>query len=136
MEEGVQAPHVSVAVPKSNFEEMQNDIKTMKQQIQDLIDLPENTGLLEAIRSMEEDKTPLVDMFQILSLTRRIDGVETGMSKLASMMEDLARTTAGNGVSNRCSCKKFCWKVSNKSRMKNLRNRILVVRNGKECRSE
>lgn len=94
-EEGVQAPHVTVAVPKSNFEEMQSDIKTMKQQIQDLVDLPENTGLIEAIRSMEEDKTPLVDMFQILSLTRRIDGVETGLSKLASMMEDLARATTG-----------------------------------------
>lgn len=95
-EEGVQAPHVSVAVPKANFEEMMNDIKTMKQQIQDLIDLPENTGLIEALRTAEEDKTPLVDMFQILSLTKRIDGVETGMSKLASMMEDLAKATAGN----------------------------------------
>lgn len=95
-EEGVQAPHVSVAVPKANFEEMMNDIKTMKQQIQDLIDLPENTGLIEALRTAEEDKSPLVDMFQILSLTKRIDGVETGMSKLASMMEDLAKATAGN----------------------------------------
>lgn len=85
---------MSVAVPKSNFEEMQNDIKVLKQQIQDLIDLPENTGLIEALRTSEEDKTPLVDMFQILSLTKRIDGVETGLSKLASMMEDLAKTTA------------------------------------------
>lgn len=85
-------------MPKANFEEMQMEIKTMKQQIQDLTELPENTGLLDALRSMEmeEDKSPLVDMFQILSLTKRIDGVEMGISKLASMMEDLAKATSGN----------------------------------------
>lgn len=65
----------------------------MKCQIQELVDLPANTGLLQAIRSMEEDKTPILDMFQILSLTKRIDGAEAGMAKLASMMEDLARNT-------------------------------------------
>lgn len=78
---------------------MQKEMKIMKQQIQDLMELPENSGLIEALRSAEDDRSPLVDMFQILSLTKRIDGVETAISKLASMMEDIARTTAGNDCS-------------------------------------
>lgn len=127
-EEGVQTPHVSVAIPKSNFEDMQNEIKTMKQKIQDLVELPETTGLIEALRTAEEDKSPLVDMFQILSLTKRLDGVELSLGKLASMMEDLARTTTGNNI----IIILIFFNISSKPKKlkrRNLKSWILVVKN-------
>lgn len=49
-EEGVSTPHISVAVPKSLFDGVQEDIKNLKDQVQELIDLPGNMGLLEAMR--------------------------------------------------------------------------------------
>lgn len=56
------------------------------------MELPANSGLIEAVRATGEDKSsPVLDMFQILNLTKRLDAAETGINKLASMIEDLAR---------------------------------------------
>lgn len=50
IEGGENAPQVSVALPKEVFAEVKKDIADMKQQIQDLVDLPNNMGLMDAVR--------------------------------------------------------------------------------------
>lgn len=50
IEGGANAPQVSVSLPKAVFAEVQKDISDMKAQIQDLIDLPNNMGLIDAVR--------------------------------------------------------------------------------------
>lgn len=49
-EEGISTPHVSVAVPKSLIDDLQDDMKNMKDQIKELTELPANSGLIDAVR--------------------------------------------------------------------------------------
>ncbi|XP_025833108.1 uncharacterized protein LOC108734577 isoform X2 [Agrilus planipennis] len=94
-EEGIDTPHLTVAVDRNFFENIERDVGVMKLQIKELTDLPSNQGLMEALQS--EKTTPVLDMFQILNLKKRVDGVEVGINKLGSIFEDLAK---GGTLSN------------------------------------
>lgn len=43
-------PHVTVSVPKSVIDEMEEQIQAMKEQIRELVELPANSGLIDAVR--------------------------------------------------------------------------------------
>lgn len=49
-EEGISTPHVSVAVPKALIDDLQEEMKNMQEQIKELIELPANSGLIDAVR--------------------------------------------------------------------------------------
>ncbi|KAF2896223.1 hypothetical protein ILUMI_09953 [Ignelater luminosus] len=99
--DGATTPHVSVALSRVHFDNMEEEIEKLKEDIQELKELPANMGLIEALRNSSVDKSsPVLDMFQILTLSKRIDATETGIGKLASMVEDLAREASGGGLTS------------------------------------
>ncbi|XP_060523196.1 uncharacterized protein LOC132700092 [Cylas formicarius] len=89
-------PKFTIALTREHLCKLQADIKTLQQQVQELIELPANIGLIEALRADSADKaSPVLDMFQILNLAKRLDAMEVAMSKMASMIEYLAREQDG-----------------------------------------
>ncbi|KAK4874929.1 hypothetical protein RN001_014289 [Aquatica leii] len=88
--------HVSVALSKVHFENLEDEIEKLKEDIKELKELPANVDLISAIRSA--NPSPVLDMFQILTLTKRIEASEEAVSKLASMIEDLAREQMTGGL--------------------------------------
>ncbi|CAH1376337.1 unnamed protein product [Tenebrio molitor] len=84
-------PQYSIAVSKVTFDDLQNDVDTLKGQIKELTELPGNMGLIEATR---KQSGPILDMFHILNLTKRMDANETAVEKMGSLIEDLAQQEA------------------------------------------
>ncbi|XP_050299473.1 uncharacterized protein LOC126738269 [Anthonomus grandis grandis] len=87
-----ESPKFTIAMTKEQLGKLQKDMKDLKRQVQELTDLPGNTGLIEAVRgSKEGSNSPILDMFQILTLVKRQDASEVAINKMASMIEDLAK---------------------------------------------
>lgn len=48
--DGAATPHVSVALSRAHFDNMEEEIEKLKEEVKELKELPANMGLIEALR--------------------------------------------------------------------------------------
>ncbi|RZC33511.1 intracellular protein transport protein USO1-like [Asbolus verrucosus] len=123
-------PQFSVAVSKSAFDELQEDVSAIKHQIKELTEMPGNMGLIEATRT---GSSPILDMFQILTLIKRMDAAETAMEKLHSLMEEIVRQTGDADFAEKAKAVRqsvdFVTPPANLDNLNNLESRVVQLEN-------
>ncbi|KAF5284380.1 hypothetical protein FQA39_LY17055 [Lamprigera yunnana] len=129
---GTVAPHVSVALSRVHFDDLEKELQQLKEEVKELKQLPANVDLITAIRS--SSTSPVLDMFQILTLNKRIDASEEAVNKLATMIEDLAREqTTGSLVKTASHDKNIPTETQQQvdgdvgQRVENLEQRVKVL---------
>ncbi|KAJ3645501.1 hypothetical protein Zmor_023151 [Zophobas morio] len=91
-------PQYTVALSKTAFDGVLNELDNLKEEIKELRELPSNFGLIQSTR---DSTGPIVDMYQNLRLAKRMDATEITIQKLGSLVEDLARSELGADVQQR-----------------------------------
>lgn len=79
-------PQLTICMSQRTITTIQDDITDLKQHIAELMDLPKNCSLLDAMKNKDK---PVLEIFQVMSLAKRVDAAESQLKKIGSLIEDL-----------------------------------------------
>lgn len=85
--EGIGAPS------RKELHSLLQEIEIIKGNVAELLDLPKNSTLINALKNSNQLPTPLQDMYRILNLSKRLDALEETMTKFAQLMEEITNNS-------------------------------------------